>query len=607
MMTDTQTMPPPAPPANIVFTDSAATGRYRIRIDQRRPAVEADLAAVEAAQVFSAAEDLRRQGEPRRAVALYQRALDLWEELGDPRRLDALYRLGQVHNRDLGERRTAIDFYRRALPLLRDQPNPEVEASIFYGIGRCYYLLGEIERARPPYERALVLRRTLGDLRGEAVTLNNLGLVYDLSGDVPAALAAFDLALERLIRLGDRSQEATTLHNRGQTYLAVGDQEQALADLERALAIRRAAGARPRAATLTAIGRVHEKRGDLETALRCHTEALALARGAGDRHLTAVILVSMGVAFEALERTEDALRCYQRALPIFDQLGDRHDQALLHHNLGWLLASRGRSEEALGYYRQALLLKEETRDTWRLATTLWGMALAERQLGRLGAARRRIEEALDEIESLRTRPASQDQRSSFFATKQDYYDFYVDLLMELHRRDPAARHDTEALAASERARARSQLDALIETGADPWSGVDSAARERLRKLEREIGLKEVQRRRLTGDQPTNQQLAAVDRKLRELLRQHRRARSELRATGADGAELAESPLLDARDIQRRIVDDETLLLEYDLGPERSYLWAVTRDEIASFELPGQAEIEATTRRTYELLTRSQGR
>src|SRR4029450_7327741 len=55
-------------------------------------------------------------------------------------------------------------------------------------------------------------------------------------------------------------------------------------------------------------------------------------------------------------------------------------------------------------------------------------------------------------------------------------------------------------------------------------------------------------------------------------------------------------------MQADVLDSETLLLEYALGDERSYVWAVTPTAIRSFELPPRAEIEAAGRRFYELLT-----
>jgi CHAT domain-containing protein len=53
---------------------------------------------------------------------------------------------------------------------------------------------------------------------------------------------------------------------------------------------------------------------------------------------------------------------------------------------------------------------------------------------------------------------------------------------------------------------------------------------------------------------------------------------------------------------QKLLDANTLLLEYWLGDEQSYLWAVTRNSISSFELPKRAEIEATAKSLYELIT-----
>jgi CHAT domain-containing protein len=51
-----------------------------------------------------------------------------------------------------------------------------------------------------------------------------------------------------------------------------------------------------------------------------------------------------------------------------------------------------------------------------------------------------------------------------------------------------------------------------------------------------------------------------------------------------------------------VLDAETLLLEYALGDERSYLWAVWKEDHASCELPPRAEIEGAAQRLYERLT-----
>src|SRR5262249_25448206 len=57
-------------------------------------------------------------------------------------------------------------------------------------------------------------------------------------------------------------------------------------------------------------------------------------------------------------------------------------------------------------------------------------------------------------------------------------------------------------------------------------------------------------------------------------------------------------------IQSQLVDDNTLLLEYALGDDRSFGWAITSTSISSFELPRQSEVEAAARRVYDLITAS---
>jgi CHAT domain-containing protein len=60
--------------------------------------------------------------------------------------------------------------------------------------------------------------------------------------------------------------------------------------------------------------------------------------------------------------------------------------------------------------------------------------------------------------------------------------------------------------------------------------------------------------------------------------------------------------LTLKDIQTKVLDKETLLLEYSLGEERSFLWAITQDSITTFELPNRQEVETAARRLYELVT-----
>jgi CHAT domain-containing protein len=61
-------------------------------------------------------------------------------------------------------------------------------------------------------------------------------------------------------------------------------------------------------------------------------------------------------------------------------------------------------------------------------------------------------------------------------------------------------------------------------------------------------------------------------------------------------------VLPANEIQEQLLDAHSVLLEYSLGKKHSYVWAVTQNSVECHELLKRAEIEATARQFYRLLT-----
>ena len=114
------------------------------------------------------------------------------------------------------------------------------------------------------------------------------------------------------------------------------------------------------------------------------------------------------------------------------------------------------------------------------------MARLARQKGDLDNAYAHASAALSIVESIRSAIAGQELRSSFLASTQDYFELCIDLLMQMHRKNPKARHDSDALAISERARARSLLDLLTEARAEILEGADQQLVAKERELQRQL-------------------------------------------------------------------------------------------------------------------------
>src|SRR5262249_14643979 len=258
------------------------------------------------------------------------------------------------------------------------------------------------------------------------------------------------------------------------------------------------------------------------------------------------------------------------------------------------------SRKALDCYRQALPLSRNVGDRSGEAATLANLARVERDLGDLNEARGHIEAALDITEALRMKIASRQLRASYFGATRQHHELYIDVLMRLHRLRPSEGHDVSALGASERARARGLLEMLAEASADISEGIDAALLERERSLQKQINAGAEYQYRLLSERHTREQVEAAKRELDSLIDESRQVEAKIRETSPRYAELKYPQPIGLPEI-KRMLDPETLLLEYSLGEERSYLWAVTPTRVESFELPKRAEIEALARQCYEWL------
>lgn len=591
------------------FGDASKTGSYRLEVESLRPATPDDREQAKAAALFATAEGLRRGKSSRPAVEMHREALGIWESLGDQRwQATAHDRLGRDHG-DLGEWAIALEHHRAAARLFGATGDVRLEAMSLHFAGRACQSLGRREEALADYQAALPLRERAGDRRGAAFTLNNIGHVAAALDDLEQAADAYDQALRRWREIGDLPQEANTLRNLGLLDLSVGRVEEARRRFDRALELSSGLGdRRGMADALDLAGQAFDETRDLDAALDRYHQSLVLRRQTGDRRGLAVVLSNIGLVHKRRERFDVAERFYQEALKIFLSLDDRPAQATVLRHLGSIRQAQDDLAAAFDLYRQALPIHRDVGDPAGEAETLAAIAGAERQRDDLPAARQAIEAALEILESVRATAVSPELRATYFSTVRDHFEFSIDLLMELDRRRPGAGFAALALRASEQARARSLLDVLGQSGLGPAaaSAADLAREER--DIHGEIDALEDRRLALlrTGAAPAGE-LERLEAEIRELLGRLERIRVRMRLASPRYAALAQPRPASLDEIQREALDAETLLLEYQLGRERSFLWAVEADALHAFTLPGRAEIEELARQAHQGLALSSRR
>lgn len=581
----------------------ASAAHYQIKIAALREATATDKQHAAAQRAFDQAQKLRAQPAAtakREAIVKYQAALPLFQAAGDEyRQTLAVQAIGIAHAQ-LNEFRTALRYFEEALPLAEKIGDQRLEAPLETLLGGASDVLGEIAKSHQHYERARVLAGRLNDAPTQGSAFNNIGKLHHDAGNFQRALDYYLQALPLFAESPPR--RAITLNNIGVAYNSLGEPERALDYFQQSLAILQTGPDRnAEALTLNNIGYAYNYLTKYQEALNYYNQARVMVQKTGNRSIEAQTLDLMGANYSDMGQAEKALEYHQQALEIQRTAKNLRREALSLGNLGHVYGLLRRPEKALDHFNQSLEIFRNIDDLNNTAILLEGRARAHRQLGKLIEARKDIEESLSLIETVRARSGSQSLRASYLASRDKAYEFYVDLLMQLHEKDPAARHDAEALQASERGRARSFLEMLNEAPADIRQGVSADLVKREREIRQSINAKAQRHIQLTAQNGSRQEIETFGREIRALEDQYLQVQVAIRKASPAYAELTQPQPLGLKEIQQ-LLEPETLLLEYALGDERSYLWAVTHDSLKSFALPKREEILKVAQQVYQSLT-----
>ena len=194
-----------------------------------------------------------------------------------------------------------------------------------------------------------------------------------------------------------------------------------------------------------------------------------------------------------------------------------------------------------------------------------------------------------------------DLRASLMARAGQVHDLYLEALMREHASAPAGGFDARAFEASERSRAQSLLELLAESRLDLREGVDRALLEREHALQEQLAFRLDQQMRLLTGPHSDEQVAKAETEVQAVRREYHSLQAQIRVASPRYATLRQPAVLTLGEVQERILDPGTLLLEYALGDERSFLFAVTSTSLRTYVLPARAEVEGAARRAYDLL------
>ena len=351
---------------------------------------------------------------------------------------------------------------------------------------------------------------------------------------------------------------------------------------------------------LTNLGAVAERQEHFDEAIDWLNDAYRTAGILHDRHTAQVALGNLAWAYYKMGDFDRSLAFYREAEKSAKDLGAAYDQIGWLNNIGLVYYQQNQPTVAEDYYRQSLALAQENENSELIVDALTSLAFASAQTGQLADAQRYGEEAFQKAHA-------RSDRSS------ELYPLLVRGQVAASRGESKQAEGVFHEVANDpksdlslRWQAQNNLARLYEQE-HQLTAADKQYREALATIEQARDSLQHEEFQL----PFLANAAHLyDDYIRFLLAQGKEQRALQFADYSRARTLAEglgvlpkkvpvdATALNAQQIAR---DAHAAVLFYWMGRERSYLWAITQNHTARYQLPPAAEIDAAVLRYRQAL------
>ena len=515
----------------------------------------------------------------------------------------------------------ALTYLQNALDLYTQAKNERGIAAARDALGDLYLVQGQYKVALDHYEKAYTAfsAAAVTDQKTSAATTtvaSQAGATTGAAAETAASTAdnGFNANL-MLAKIGDTNYRLDQLSDAGAAYarMTVKKPESAAAKVGRRFGglggiVSGISTGRPSVATPTTSAvsflEIKKEMDEYRIAIIYMTFELGMGR----------IAFAQNDLVTAKKHFDNALNAGGGSLTVIASLGQtRRFRTAARTSLADVALKEGRYKDANKLYEAA---QKGAEDDKRLdliwpaqrgrGRSLWLQAAQEKDSAKMREqAAAAYRDSLKTIEQIRAGSLRADEaRSTFLATTKDVYDEAVSAFAEMALLNStpggalsgkALEYASEALRISEQGRARSLLDMLAEVNAQITEGIPA---DLLKRKQDNLNRQQEIAAQLTGVSLEADQKAKpsdLEKELESLQTDFDQIENQIRTSSPRYASLTATEPISLADIQQKVLDDNTVLFEYALGNDASYLFAATRAGMSVFKLPAKSQFtEAAT-------------
>jgi CHAT domain-containing protein len=488
-----------------------------------------------------------------------------------------------------GQFKRAGELAQQALDLSQKVGDKVRAASAMVYLGAALAYQGRLAEALDVSQKNVILAREAGDKKVLAMALNTAAGVAEESGRSEESLAYLYEELDVAREIGDPIRHYMALLNIGELYVRVGDPDKAEAPLLESLRLGREIkhSETIRNPSKKAVEMAFANLGEMEltryryhAALNYYEQVYASRPDSPLWVITA--LQGMAEAHEQLGEHQKAIDLLGEAIPLAEKASAGLPYAFIVSDLGRSQESLGLLNDALASQNRALAIVHESGGNpdydWQFESRIGHV---DRALGRNNESLEHYQRSIRGIERLRGFAINTEGgRAGALERSHATYAETADLLFDLHRPE-------EALATAERGRARAFLDILAVSR----SIVDDLTPEQHQREDAILARVSTAQKNLWAENITADDKKKNEAALTSAEDDLDGFHVEVRQSNPRYASVHYPEPVRVSEIQDKLLDDSTALVEYLLGTKRSLVWVVTKDGVTTSVLPARKEIE----------------
>lgn len=595
------------------------------------------------------------QGNFRSAIEAYKQAL-LWarEELSVQEEIRCYMRLGLLHW-NIGQMSKSSEYYKKACSLsIRFKQVEEIEECQTYLEIYCAYTEGKKYRSQKQYEEsigsfndairlarkieskahelkclrqqsvtywklydfqrflelneaALSLAKAINHVKEEGRCLNNIGVCHEMNTNYSKALIFYFKALKIARDLESKFEESILLNNIGLIYKNVGNYKKAIDFFEESLSIDEKLDIQSNISKdLNNIGTLYRQKSlifggenNFHIALNYYKRGLEIAKRLANIQTEIQLINNIGTVLIDMGNYEEAMKYFQSGFCKAELVHDMEAMGMIMANVGITHFHVGNFDRALEYLEKSIKIGKDLQANQILWEAFFWQGRCYEKKMEFQRAINAYEKAINIIENLRSQITLDTDKTGFARDKLKVYGFLLELLHRLHSDQPQLGFEKELFHIVERAKARSYLESLKESKIDITEKLTPELSKQEKAISREIST--ITAHLSQSNHPSGKRGELI-KELKQKEDEYFELISRIRFSIPEIADIVSPKPRSVESIRDAIVDNETAIVEYFLGENRSFMFLVTKDDLKFYSLPSKITIENSLKAYIKVLS-----